>query len=186
VLADVAIAAAAANTTAGTGRRGYDFFSVRTLGLQDISLIRLPLLILFSFYLGLYVISKRPLILSPRRRRYGYFTARLHHRGQRAKGMFPMASSSSSSPPHLLILLRALPSKPLLLSRHRKPFPYPKSGRIAVAGAVGAQQRLLFLPDTGRWRRGGGFPCFSYNANNESPPSSDKVMLSRFHFLITC
>nr|TKW33105.1 hypothetical protein SEVIR_2G211800v2 [Setaria viridis] len=89
--------------------------------------------------------------------------------------MFPMASSSSSSPPLSLLLIRALPSKPLLLSRHRKPFPYPKSGRIAVARA---QQRLLRLPETGRWgrswRRGGGFPCFSYNANNESPPPSDK------------
>ncbi|OEL25258.1 hypothetical protein BAE44_0013724 [Dichanthelium oligosanthes] len=82
-----------------------------------------------------------------------------------------MASSSSSSPPLSLILLQTLPCRPVLLSRHRRPFPYPKSARTAVAGA---EQRLLRLPETGRWRRGGGFPCFSYNADNKSPPPSDK------------
>ncbi|PAN12250.2 hypothetical protein PAHAL_2G263100 [Panicum hallii] len=89
--------------------------------------------------------------------------------------MFPMASSSSSPPPLSLIVLRTLPCRPVVLSRQKKPLPSPKSGRLAVAGA---EQRLLRLTETGRWRRsyrrGGRFPCFSYNANNRSPSPSDK------------
>ncbi|CAL5081425.1 unnamed protein product [Urochloa decumbens] len=81
-----------------------------------------------------------------------------------------MASSSLSSPCSVM-LLRALPCRPVLLSRHRKPFPSLKAGSIAVAGA---EHRLLRLPETGRWRRSEGLSCFSYNANNRSPPPSDK------------
>ena len=97
---------------------------------------------------------------------------------QRAEGMFPMASSSSSPPPLSPIVLRTLPCRPVVLSRRKKPLPSPKSGRLAIAGAE------LRLTETGRWtrsyRRGGRFPCFSYNANNKSPSPSDKVMLSCF------
>nr|CAB3457045.1 unnamed protein product [Digitaria exilis] len=79
-------------------------------------------------------------------------------------------ASSSSSPPLLSLII--LPCRPVLLSRHSKLFPSAKSGSIAAAG-VG--QRLLRWPDNGR-RRGGGFPCFSYNANNKNPIPSDKSL----------
>ncbi|KAG0543693.1 hypothetical protein BDA96_02G210800 [Sorghum bicolor] len=81
--------------------------------------------------------------------------------------MFPMASSSLSPPPLSLILLRPLPCRPVLLSRQRKPFP-------TVRVEARPEQRLQRRPVTGRWRRGGGFACFSYNANNKTPPPSDK------------
>ncbi|KAL6846144.1 hypothetical protein ACP4OV_023592 [Aristida adscensionis] len=85
-------------------------------------------------------------------------------------------SSSSTSPPLVSpLLLRPLPCSPLLLSKHRKPFPSPRAGRVASAGA---EQRLLRRPEAGRWsrsrRRGRGLACFSYNANNKKPSPSDK------------
>ncbi|XP_024318550.1 uncharacterized protein LOC100835467 isoform X2 [Brachypodium distachyon] len=84
-----------------------------------------------------------------------------------------MACSSSSSPLSLL-LLRPLPRIPLIHSRHRKPFPFPRTGRIAASAAARAQQRLLRPRETGRWRRslrsGGGFVCLSYS--NPPPPSN--------------
>uniref|UniRef100_A0A8R7QEX8 Uncharacterized protein n=1 Tax=Triticum urartu TaxID=4572 RepID=A0A8R7QEX8_TRIUA len=84
-----------------------------------------------------------------------------------------MASTSSS--PLSLVLLRPLPCRSLLLSKHRKPFPTPRTGRLAASAAAGAQQRLLRPPETGRWSRssrsGRDFACLSYN---NPPPPSDK------------
>jgi hypothetical protein len=98
-------------------------------------------------------------------------------RAESVEGMFPMASSSLSPPPLSLILLRPLPCRPVLLSRQRKPFP-------TVRVEARPEQRLQRRPVTGRWRRGGGFACFSYNANNKTPPPSDKVLLKRSISLI--
>ncbi|KAJ1289660.1 hypothetical protein BS78_02G181600 [Paspalum vaginatum] len=88
-----------------------------------------------------------------------------------------MASSSTSSLTLSPILLwRPLPCRPVHLSRHRKPFPSPRTCRVAVAGA---EQRSLHLPLTSRWSRSrswtrsGGFACL-YNSNNKLPSPSDK------------
>ncbi|WVZ64938.1 hypothetical protein U9M48_014381 [Paspalum notatum var. saurae] len=87
-----------------------------------------------------------------------------------------MASSSTSSLTLSPILLRPLPFRPVHLWRHRKPFPSPRTCRVAAAGA---EQRSLHLPLTSRWsrsrswRRSGGFACF-YKSNNKLPSPSDK------------
>lgn len=96
-----------------------------------------------------------------------------------------MASTSSS--PLSLVLLRPLPCRSLLLSKHRKPFPTPRTGRLAASAAAGAQQRLLRPPETGRWSRssrsGRDFACLSYN---NPPPPSNKVMRRRSISLTPC
>ncbi|XP_047047311.1 membrane-embedded CAAX protease MroQ-like [Lolium rigidum] len=85
-----------------------------------------------------------------------------------------MASTSSS--PLSLLLLRPLPCKSCLLSKHRKPHPSPRTGRLAASAVAGARQWLVQPPETGRWRRslrsGRDFACSSYN--NPPPPSSSK------------
>ena len=152
-------------------------------GTVDLILIKI-IFNYFNFYSinWSHVFFESPTILSPDPGTPRYFTVGRRYAAspsveQRAEGMFPMASSSSSPPPSPIVL-RTLPCRPVVLSRRKKPLPSPKSGRLAIAGAE------LRLTETGRWtrsyRRGGRFPCFSYNANNKSPSPSDKVMLSCF------
>uniref|UniRef100_A0A0D9XDN9 CAAX prenyl protease 2/Lysostaphin resistance protein A-like domain-containing protein n=1 Tax=Leersia perrieri TaxID=77586 RepID=A0A0D9XDN9_9ORYZ len=78
----------------------------------------------------------------------------------------------ASSPAMSLHLLRPLPCRALLLSKQRKPFPSPRT--VRVAAAVRAQQRWLPSPEAGRWKRRGGFACESFNSGNKLPPPSSE------------